>query len=224
MKGATNMNILLVEDAESIIKGLTYSLEKSNYKLVIKTTIRDTKEYLLSNTNIDLIILDITLPDGNGFDLFVNTIKNLKIPTIFLTAKDEEDDIVKGLDIGAEDYITKPFSTREVIARINRILLRCKKKSIIKIKDISYDMDKLVLMKNNIPIELTALELKLVNLLFVNINKVVSRNVILDKIWDWTGNYVDDHTVTVYFKRIREKIGTNIITTIKGMGYRIDEE
>lgn len=218
------MNILLVEDIESIIKGLTYSLEKSNYKLVIKTTIKDTKEYLLSNTNIDLIILDITLPDGNGFDLFVNTIKNLKIPTIFLTAKDEEDDIVKGLDIGAEDYITKPFSTREVIARINRILLRCKKKSIIKIKDISYDMDKLVLMKNNTPIELTALELELVNLLFVNINKVVSRNVILDKIWDWTGNYVDDHTVTVYFKRIREKIGTNIITTIKGMGYRIDEE
>lgn len=218
------MNILLVEDIESIIKGLTYSLEKSNYKLVIKTTIKDTKEYLLSNTNIDLIILDITLPDGNGFDLFVNTIKNLKIPTIFLTAKDEEDDIVKGLDIGAEDYITKPFSTREVIARINRILLRCKKKSIIKIKDISYDMDKLVLMKNNTPIELTALELKLVNLLFVNINKVVSRNVILDKIWDWTGNYVDDHTITVYFKRIREKIGTNIITTIKGMGYRIDEE
>ena len=218
------MNILLVEDIESIIKGLTYSLEKSNYKLVIKTTIKDTKEYLLSNTNIDLIILDITLPDGNGFDLFVNTIKNLKIPTIFLTAKDEEDDIVKGLDIGAEDYITKPFSTREVIARINRILLRCKKKSIIKIKDVSYDMDKLVLMKNNTPIELTALELKLVNLLFVNINKVVSRNVILDKIWDWTGNYVDDHTVTVYFKRIREKIGTNIITNIKGMGYRIDEE
>lgn len=218
------MNVLLVEDTESIIKGLTYSLEKSNYKLVIKTTIKDTKEYLLSNTNIDLIILDITLPDGNGFDLFVNTIKNLKIPTIFLTAKDEEDDIVKGLDIGAEDYITKPFSTREVIARINRILLRCKKKSIIKIKDISYDMDKLVLMKNNTPIELTALELKLVNLLFVNINKVVSRNVILDKIWDWTGNYVDDHTVTVYFKRIREKMGTNIITTIKGMGYRIDEE
>ena len=218
------MNVLLVEDTESIIKGLTYSLEKSNYKLVIKTTIKDTKEYLLSNTNIDLIILDITLPDGNGFDLFVNVIKNLKIPTIFLTAKDEEDDIVKGLDIGAEDYITKPFSTREVIARVNRILLRCKKKSIINIKDISYDMDKLVLMKNNTPIELTALELKLVNLLFVNINKVVSRNVILDKIWDWTGNYVDDHTVTVYFKRIREKIGTNIITTIKGMGYRIDEE
>ena len=218
------MNILLVEDTESIIKGLTYSFKKDNHNLIVKTTIKDSKEYLLNNSNIDLIILDITLPDGNGFNLFENTIKDLKIPTIFLTAKDEEDDIVKGLNIGAEDYITKPFSTKELMARVNRILLRTKKQSIIKIKDISFDMDKLVLMRDNAPIELTALELKLVNLLFNNLNKVVSRNVILDKIWDWTGNYVDDHTVTVYFKRIREKIGTDIITTIKGMGYRIDEE
>ena len=218
------MNILLIEDTESIIKGLTYSFEKNNYNLTVKTTIKDSKEYLLNNSNIDLIILDITLPDGNGFNLFESTIKNLKISTIFLTAKDEEDDIVKGLNVGAEDYITKPFSSKELLARVNRILLRSKKKNIIKVKDISYDMDKFVLMKDNIPIELTALELKLVNLLFNNLNKVVSRNVILDKIWDWTGNYVDDHTVTVYFKRIREKIGTDIITTIKGMGYRIDEE
>ena len=218
------MNILLIEDTESIIKGLTYSFEKNNYNLTVKTTIKDSKEYLINNSDIDLIILDITLPDGNGFELFENTIKSLRVPTIFLTAKDEEDDIVKGLNVGAEDYITKPFSTKELMARVNRILLRSKKKSIIKIKDISYDMDKLVLMKDNTPIELTALELKLVNLLFNNLNKVVSRNVILDKIWDWTGNYVDDHTVTVYFKRIREKIGTDIITTIKGMGYRIDEE
>ena len=218
------MNILLIEDTESIIKGLTYSFEKNNYNLTIKTTIKDSKEYLINNSDIDLIILDITLPDGNGFELFENTIKSLKIPTIFLTAKDEEDDIVKGLNVGAEDYITKPFSTKELMARVNRILLRTKKQSIIKIKDISFDMDKLVLTKDTTPIELTALELKLVNLLFNNLNKVVSRNVILDKIWDWTGNYVDDHTVTVYFKRIREKIGTDIITTIKGMGYRIDEE
>ena len=218
------MNVLLIEDTESIIKGLTYSFEKNNYNLTVKTTIKDSKEYLINNSDIDLIILDITLPDGNGFVLFEKTIKDLKIPTIFLTAKDEEDDIVKGLNIGAEDYITKPFSTKELMARVNRILLRSKKKSIIKIKDISFDMDKLVLTKDTTPIELTALELKLVNLLFNNLNKVVSRNVILDKIWDWTGNYVDDHTVTVYFKRIREKIGTDIITTIKGMGYRIDEE
>lgn len=218
------MNVLLIEDTESIIKGLTYSFEKNNYNLTVKTTIKDSIEYLINNSDIDLIILDITLPDGNGFNLFENTIKDLKIPTIFLTAKDEEDDIVKGLNVGAEDYITKPFSTKELMARVNRILLRTKKQSIIKIKDISFDMDKLVLTKDTAPIELTALELKLVNLLFNNLNKVVSRNVILDKIWDWTGNYVDDHTVTVYFKRIREKIGTDIITTIKGMGYRIDEE
>ena len=132
------MNILLIEDTESIIKGLTYSFEKNNYNLTVKTTIKDSKEYLLNNSNIDLIILDITLPDGNGFNLFENTIKNLKIPTIFLTAKDEEDDIVRGLNVGAEDYITKPFSTRELMARVNKILLRSDKKSVIKIKNISF--------------------------------------------------------------------------------------
>ena len=126
------MNILLIEDTESIIKGLTYSFEKNNYNLTVKTTIKDSKEYLINNSDIDLIILDITLPDGNGFELFENTIKSLKVPTIFLTAKDEEDDIVKGLNVGAEDYITKPFSTKELMARVNRILLRSKKKSIIK--------------------------------------------------------------------------------------------
>ena len=218
------MNILLVEDTESIIKGLKYSFEKNNYNLTVKTTVKDSKDYLASNSDIDLVILDITLPDGNGLDLFTETIKSLNIPTIFLTAKDDEDDIVKGFDVGAEDYITKPFSTKELMARVNRILLRSRKKSIIKIKDITFDMDKLILAKDNQVIDLTALELKLVNLLFTNLNKVVSRNVILDKIFEWTGNYVDDHTVTVYFKRIREKIGTDIIITIKGMGYRIDEE
>lgn len=218
------MNILLIEDNESIIKGLNYSLEMNNYNIVVKTKIKDAKEYIENNSNINLIILDITLPDGNGFTLFENTIKKLKIPTMFLTANDEEDSIVKGLDLGADDYITKPFSTKELLARVNRVLIRNKKDNIIKIKDISFDIEKMILYKNNKQIDLTPLELKLVHLLFININKVVSRNFILDKIWEWTGNYVDDHTVTVYFKRIREKIGTDIITTIKGMGYRIDEE
>ena len=218
------MNILLVEDTKSIIKGLSYAFEKENYNLTVKSSIREVKDYLLNKEEINLVILDITLPDGDGFNLFKNTIKELNIPTIFLTAKDEEDDIVKGLEEGAEDYITKPFSTKELMVRVNKILLRYKKKSVIKVKDISFDMDKLVLMKNNDQIELSALELKLINLLFSNINKVVSRNIILDKIFDWTGNYVDDHTVTVYFKRLKDKIGTDIIKTIKGMGYRIDEE
>jgi len=179
---------------------------------------------LLNNKDIDLIILDITLPDGDGLELFESVIKDSNIPTIFLTAKDDEETIVRGLNSGAEDYVTKPFSTKELVARVNKILLRSKKQSIIRIKDISFNMDKLVLLKDDTQIELTPLELKLVNLLFLNLNKVVSRNVILDKIWEWTGNYVDDHTVTVYFKRIREKIKTDIITTVKGMGYRIDEK
>ena len=218
------MNVLLVEDNISIIKGLAYSFEKNKLHLVAKTNIKESKEYLSSNKDIDLIILDITLPDGNGFDLYNDVIKLSNIPTIFLTAKDEEDDIVTCLEIGAEDYITKPFSTKELLARVNKVLLRSKKKSLIKIKDITYNLDKAVLYKDDIEIELTALELKLINLLFNNLGHVVSRNVILDKIWEWTGNYVDDHTITVYFKRIREKIGTDIIQTVKGMGYRIDEE
>ena len=217
------MNILLVEDNISIIKGLLYSFSKNNLNLISKTNIKDAKEYL-NNNQVDLIILDITLPDGNGFYLYKDFIKKLDIPTIFLTAKDEEDDIVKGLDVGAEDYITKPFSTKELLARVNKVLLRREKKSLIKVKDITYNLDKAILYKEDKQIFLTALELKLVNLLFNNLGKVVSRNVILDKIWDWTGNYVDDHTITVYFKRIREKIGTDIIKTVKGMGYRIDEE
>ena len=218
------MNILLVEDNISIIKGLIYSLEKNNLHLIAKINIKEAKEYLNNNKNIDLIILDITLPDGNGFNLYEDIIKDLKIPTIFLTAKDEEDDIVKGLEMGAEDYITKPFSTKELLARINKVLLRKERISLIKVKDITFNVDKAILYKNDIPIELTALELKLINLLFNNLGKVVNRNVILDKIWDWTGNYVDDHTITVYFNRIRDKIGTDIIKTVKGMGYRIDEE
>ena len=224
MQGAINMNILLIEDNISIIKGLIYSLKKNNLNLIYKTNIKEAKEYLINNNNLNLIILDITLPDGNGFDFYQNTIKALKIPTIFLTAKDEEDDIVKGLEIGAEDYITKPFSTKELLARINKVLLRFKKISLIKVKNIVFDMDKVIVYKDNVQIELTPLELKLVSLLFNNIGKTISRVTILDKIWEWTGNYVDDHTITVYLQRIREKIETNIIKTVKGIGYRIDEE
>jgi len=218
------MTILLVEDNETIANGLVYSFKKNDYNVEYKNNIAKTKKYLKEEPQVDLAVLDITLPDGNGFDLYDMIIKKMNIPTIFLTAKDDENDIVKGLDNGAEDYITKPFSTRELLARVNRVLLRTAKKNIIKIKDISFDTDKLEMYRDNEQIYLSALELKIVNLLYVNINKVVSRNTIIDKIWEWTGNYVYDHTVTVYLKRIREKIGTDIIKTVKGVGYRIDEE
>lgn len=218
------MNILLVEDNITIVKGLKYAFEKNNYNLAYTTTIFDANNYLKNNSDIDLIILDITLPDGNGIQLFEEKIKKLEIPTIFLTAKDDEETVVKGLTIGAEDYITKPFSTKELLARINKILIRFKKQSIISIKNIRFDMDKMVVYKDGKKVNLTSLELKLLNLLFMNLNKVVSRNKIFDTIWEATGNDVDDHTITVYFKRIREKLGTDIIITVKGIGYRIDNE
>ena len=139
-----------------------------------------------------------------------------------MTAKDEEDDIVKGLELGAEDYITKPFSTKELIARIQKVLLRQKKNTIITVQNIEFDLDKMVVYKNKQELILTSLEIKILHLLFLNLNKVVTRNDIIDKIWEWTGNDVNDNTITVYLKRIREKLDTDIIKTIKGIGYRID--
>lgn len=215
------MKILLVEDNELIIKGLDYALKINNYNLTATSTIKETIKYLKENTP-DLIILDITLPDGSGLVLYEENIKSLKIPTIFLTAEDDEEIIVKGLKI-AEDYITKPFSTKELLARINKIILRTKKNTIIKVKDISFDLDKMLVYKDDEKVDLTSLELNILKLLFENINKVIRRGTILDKIWELTGNDVDDHTVTVYLKRIREKLNSDIIITIKGIGYRIDQ-
>ena len=216
------MNILLVEDNESISKGLKYTLEKNEYKVITTSTKKETIEKI--NDSWNLIILDITLPDGNGFDIYKDYIETKKIPTIFLTAKDEEENIIKGLSFGVEDYITKPFSTNILIAKIKNILEKNKNDSIIKIDDITFNKDSLELKKEGKKIELTALELKILTLLFQNTNKVISRNTLLESIWEWTGNDVDDHTITVYIKRIKDKLGTDIIKTIKGIGYRIDEK
>ena len=216
------MKILLVEDNETIAKALKYALEQENYKVTCTENVKETLQSL--NEEIALIILDVSLPDGNGFELYEKNIKKLNIPTIFLTAKDEENDIIKGLELGAEDYITKPFSAKELMVRMKKILLRQKKNTILKVQDISFDIDKMVVYKNEEKLDLTSLELKILHMLFLNMNKVVTRNDIIEKIWEWTGNDVNDNTVTVYLKRIREKLQTDIIITIKGIGYRIDEE
>ena len=217
------MKILLVEDNKTITKALIYNLEQNKYKVLSAENVSEAQN-ILEKEKIDLIILDITLPDGNGFDLYQTIKEKYNISTIFLTAKDDENDIVKGLELGAEDYVTKPFSTRELLARINKILLRNRKKNIIKIKDITCDIDKMCIYKNDKEIPFSSLELKILMLLFTNLNKVITREYIIEKIWDWTGNDVYDNTVTVYMKRIREKLGNSIITTVKGVGYRIDEE
>lgn len=216
------MNILLIEDNVGIIDGLKIAFENNDYNFNFVTKVYDAIKYLEKNKP-NLIILDITFPDGNGFDLFEKHIKNLNIPVIFLTAKDDSDDIVKGLDLGAEDYITKPFSTKELLARVRKVLMRSFKQSKIKVKDVTFNIDKMIIYKNGKELNMTPLEIKIANQLFLNINKVVKRDELLDLIWRETGNDVDNHTLTVYMKRIREKLGDNIIITIKGIGYRIDE-
>lgn len=217
-------NILLIEDNESILKGLVYSLEQERFKVTTAMTIKDSKNLLESNNIYNLIILDISLPDGSGFDLCKYIKSNYNIPIIFLTAKDEEQDVVQGFDLGADDYIIKPF-TRELISRANNILRRYNniQTNIITSSNIKIDLDAQRVYKNDDEIVLTALEYKILALLFTNINQTVSREKILDKIWDIAGNYVNDNTLTVYIKRIRAKLSPNdIIKTIKGIGYRIE--
>ncbi len=216
------MKVLLIEDDEIIAKGLKYSFEQNGYDIICKTTKKDASWFLQTDT-ADFVILDINLPDGNGFELYKENVKDLNLPTIFLTARDDENDIVKGLELGADDYLTKPFSTKELMARIKKIMLSENKNFCIDVADISFNTDKLEVYKGKKRLELTSLEIKILQLLFNNLNKVVTRSEIIDKIWEWTGNDVNDNTVTVYLKRIREKIGTDIIITIKGVGYRIDK-
>lgn len=215
------MKILLVEDNKSIIKGLEYAFAQNGYSC----------EYCLSLDeavrkapfNYDAAVLDIMLPDGNGFDLFKKIRRYSDLPVIFLTAVDDEDSVVNGLELGADDYITKPFSTRELIARIKRVANKNSKKNIITVSGVTLDLDKSAVFENGKQLELTALEYKLLSLLMQNVGKVVTRKLIFEKIWDVSGNFVNDNTLTVYIKRIRKKLDADIIKTVKGMGYQVAE-
>lgn len=215
------MKILLVEDNKSIIKGLEYAFAQNGYSC----------EYCLSLDeavrkapfNYDVAVLDIMLPDGNGFDLFKKIRRYSDLPVIFLTAVDDEDSVVNGLELGADDYITKPFSTRELIARIKRVANKNSKKNIITVSGVTLDLDKSAVFENGKQLELTALEYKLLSLLMQNAGKVVTRELIFEKIWDVSSNFVNDNTLTVYIKRIRKKLDADIIKTVKGMGYQVAE-
>lgn len=216
--------ILLVEDNEIIIKGLKYSLEQEDFEVTPAKSVLEAKRLLNAN-KYNLIILDVMLPDGNGFELCKFIKEKEKTPVIFLTAKDEEQDVVNGLELEAEDYIIKPFRTRELILRINNILKRYEKteNKRIQAKNVVVDVDASRVFVNGQEIEFTALEYKILLLLFWNIGKTVTRDSILDRIWDVAGNFVNDNTLTVYVKRIRAKLGKeDIIKTVKGIGYRID--
>lgn len=214
------MKILLIEDNIEIALSLEYTFKENNYDFYHVSTLEKANN-ILNKINFDLIILDVTLSDGNGFEFYKSDFSLKNIPVIFLTANDNEDDIVKGFELGAQDYITKPFSTKELLARVKRLI--SKKSNIIKIKDISFDIDKMQVTKDENVINLTSLELKILYLFATNIDKVITRESLLNYIYNLTGNDVNDNTITVYLKRIREKIGDNIIETKKGIGYIINE-
>lgn len=218
--------ILLVEDNETIIMGLKYSLEQEGFQVISAKTAKESKEKL-DNKSIDIVLLDVSLPDGNGFEICKEIKEKNDIPVIFLTAQDEETSVVLGLDLGADDYIVKPFRTRELISRIKSVLRRYGKKeenNIIQYKNIKIDTISAKVYKNNKEIIFTSLEYRILLMLFTNQNKLITREQLLEKIWDITGNFVNDNTLTVYIKRIREKLeDDSIIKTIRGLGYRIGD-
>lgn len=217
--------ILLIEDNEDIKKGLDYLFIQNEYLLLHAKNLSIAKKYIVEK-KYDLILLDVTLPDGDGFSFYEEMKDVIFTPVIFLTAKDLEDDIVHGLELGAADYIVKPFRNRELLLRIGNALKNSKSiENVLRVQDVEIDIDSMKVIRNQEEIPLTSLEFKLFLMLVENANKVVTREAILERIWDESSNYVNDNTLTVYIKRIREKIGNDsIIKTIKGIGYRVDKE
>lgn len=222
--------ILLVEDNDTIIMGLKYSLEQENFEVDTAKNIVTAKSKI-KKQEYDLYLLDIALPDGEGYEICKTIKEKENSPVIFLTAKDEETDIVQGLDMGADDYVVKPFRTRELISRINSVLRRYQKNTSsenqIKCQNVLIDNNTAKVYKNGKEVILTSLEYKILLMLFNNKNILVTRDQILDKIWDVAGNFVNDNTLTVYIKRIREKIDDKdgkIIQTVRGIGYMVGDE
>ena len=213
------MTILLIEDNKGIAKGLAFSLQSAGYETVLCHSCGEA--YRKIGGDYAVIIIDISLPDGNGFELYRDIRRVNQAPVIFLTALDDEDSVVKGFDLGAEDYITKPFSTRELIARVKR--LTRKSESTVTVGDLTLDLDKQAVFKNGEKVELTALEYRICSLLMQNHGAVVTREMIFEKIWDIAGNYVNDNTLSVYIRRIRQKLGTDQLKTVKGAGYRMED-
>lgn len=224
------MKILFVEDDDAIALGLIYSLEKEGYQI---THYKTQKEAInaLSEQSFDLLLLDVGLPDGNGYEICRYAKSKQEVPVIFLTAMDDEVNIVMGLDIGGDDYITKPFRIKELQSRIRSVMRRYQKQEddgIAKIRDIIINTKTGKVYKNNTEILLTALEYRLLLVFLNHQGQILSRSQILEGIWDVAGNYVNDNTLSVYIKRLREKLEDDpsdplIIVTVRGLGYRMEK-
>lgn len=221
-------NILVIEDDFDIVKNLRILLEDEGFHVYSVTTRKAALQEIEKNI-YDLILLDLTLPDGNGYSLCTTIKRKTQIPVIFLTAMNDEASIVTGFELGADDYITKPFKPMELISRVKNILRRCgKSPAIFEIAGLKIDTLKAIVSKNEREIPLSALEYRLLLVLLNHQGEVLSRNRLLEEIWDIVGDYVNDNTLTVYIKRLRDKIeddpvSPTIIKTIRGLGYMLGE-
>lgn len=221
------IKILLVEDDDTIALGIETYLSKNDFCIIRAKTITDSKQKLSPDT--DLILLDLNLPDGNGYD-FCSYIKQMNdVAVIFITVRDEERDMVRGLDMGADDYIVKPFKLNVLLSRVNAVLRRVKRvqgqTDHLECCDIKIVKAQTKVYKHDKEILLTAGEYKLLLLLVENKNCTLTRSVLLEKLWDIDGQFINDNTLSVTIKRLREKLeDTQIIKTIRGIGYRVEED
>ena len=225
------MDIFLLEDDDAIALGLCYSLQNEGYNVTLAKSVSEATDIVEKN-DFALYILDLTLPDGSGYDV-CKKIKSIgDRPVIFLTAYDDEVNVVMGFDLGADDYITKPFRLKELLVRIKSVLRRYNRTggdATVKIKNITINTNEAKVYKNGEEIVLTAMEYRLLLILLNNRGKVLSRSQLLENIWDVEGDFVEDNTLTVYIKRLRDKIeedaaSSQIIKTARGLGYMIDNE
>ena len=220
------IKILLVEDDPDIVRSLSDYLQSEGYEVTSAAGERAAREALRRSTPA-LLLVDISLADGNGFGV-CRAANERKLPVIFLTANDAEMSVVRGLDLGAEDYITKPFRPRELLSRIRSVLRRRGGASpMITVGGVTIDTERGIATKDGAELALSALEYRLLLQLFSNRGRLLTREQILQDIWDAAGAYVNDNTLTVYIKRLREKIEEDpaqpqVIKTVRGMGYRVD--
>ena len=224
------MDIFLLEDDEAIGIGLTYSLENEGYSVTLAKSVKEA-EKIIDEKEFSLYILDLTLPDGSGYDVCKRIKAKGDLPVIFLTASDDEVNVIMGFELGADDYISKPFRVKELMLRIKSVMRRYSNETsdgIIKINNLKINTNEAKVYKNNEEIILTAMEYRLLLILLSNRGKVLSRTALLENIWDVAGDFVEDNTLTVYIKRLRDKIEEDpakpeFIKTVRGLGYVIEK-